>query len=150
MTVTAWDKVDLIGRTAPVYVDPGDSLQQVSKLMWTESVGAVLVGQPGRLLGIVSARDVVAELAQGSDLEHVTAGRLMTRGVVSVRTDDLVHEAVYRLIDEGICHLPVRDPDGEVVGLLSVHELLRPLLIEALETEERNSELAEHPGALFG
>ena len=125
-------QVSTLAHGAPVAALPGDTLRGVAHRMWAESVGALVVGDVRRPLGIVSERDVVSALAQGADPDTMTAAQAMTGHVIAIRPDDPVLDAASHMLDDAIRHLPLVDPSGTVVGVLSVRDLLRPLLLDAL------------------
>lgn len=58
--------------------------------------------------------------------------RAMSPGLLSAKTGDLLSEAALTMLSEGVRHLPVLDGEGRVTGVLSVKDLLQPLLLDAL------------------
>ena len=84
MTVTLRDHASEVIRS-PVIVGPDETLRDVSRTLWRESIGAAIVGSIDEAVGIISERDVVAELAQGADADSVTAERAMTGVIVAAR-----------------------------------------------------------------
>ncbi|HLF40427.1 MAG TPA: CBS domain-containing protein [Acidimicrobiia bacterium] len=132
MTSPTWARVESLTRHEPAFVAPHVPLRMVSEQMWARSVGTMLVGSPDRLLGIVSERDIVAALARGADPDVATAAGVMTTDIVSVRIGDTLYDAAVDMLDVGIRHVPVVDDHGAVTGVVSVRDLLRPLLVEAL------------------
>ncbi|MDQ1502781.1 MAG: hypothetical protein QOD57_508, partial [Actinomycetota bacterium] len=90
------------------------------------------VGTTKRAVGILSERDIVAALALGADPDEATAARGMSSDVVSVRPGDVVYDAAVDMLDLGIRHVPVLDERGAVLGMVSVRDLLRPLLMGTL------------------
>ena len=126
MTTHIVDPVGSITGRAPVFVDPEASLRQVAHTLWAESVGLLVVGDPHHPLGVISERDVVADLAQGGDPDVRTARDAMTSYLISLRREDRIYDAAGQMLDDGIRHLPVVDAEGTVVGVVSVRDLLRP------------------------
>lgn len=116
----------------PVLVAPDMSLREVARQLWSVDAGAAVVSVEGRPLGVVSERDVVALLAQGVDPDVVTAEQAMTRPAVSTRLDDRLLDVAFLMIDHRIRHVPVVDESGEVSGMVSVREVVRPLLRDVL------------------
>ncbi len=57
----------------------------------------------------------------------------MSHDVVSIRPDDTFYDAAVDMLDLGIRHVPVLDERGAVLGMVSVRDLLRPLLTASLE-----------------
>lgn len=115
-----------------VVVRPGETLRAVAHCLWEADVGAAIVADADGIAGIISERDIVAQLAQGADVDDVTARNAMTATVVSARPDDRVLDVFYRMIDATIRHVPVIDDDGAMHGMVSIRDLLRPLLIDTL------------------
>ncbi len=125
------DKVSALESRPTVFVEPDDTLRTVAHTLWVENVGASVVGDEHHLRGIISERDLVSQLAQGADPDVMTAEVAMTPHVIPVRGGDTVDDALYQMLDGAIRHLPVVEAGGEVVGMVSVRDLLRPLLADA-------------------
>lgn len=115
----------------PVLVAPTDSLRDVARVLWEESVGAAVVGTADAPAGVVSERDLVAHLAQGADPDVATAEEAMTRHLVSARPDDQLLDVAFIMLDGVIRHVPLVEERGTVVGMVSMRDLLRPLIIDA-------------------
>jgi CBS domain-containing protein len=121
-------KVESLKNREPVFAEPDATLRSVAHTMWVENVGALVVGDARRPLGIISERDLVSQTGQGADLDTVTAEQAMTSHLIAARTGDTLDDAAYQMLDDAIRHLPLVDGDGRVVGMVSVRDLLRPLL----------------------
>jgi CBS domain-containing protein len=110
-----------------VSVAPDTPVVEVARILDERRIGAVMVLDPrGRVLGILSERDIVRALARRAEgIAGLDAETLMTREVVMVRPDTPV-EAALRIMDEGYFrHLPVVGADGVLLGLVSVRDLAR-------------------------
>jgi CBS domain-containing protein len=116
----------------PVVIDPAATLRSAAHTMWLASVGLAIVGDVAHPRGVVSERDLVAALAQGADPDVVTAAQVMTSSMVSVRAHDPIYDVVGQMIDDGIRHVPIVDEGGTVLGMVSVRDVLQPLLLDAL------------------
>ena len=132
MTSPVWADIETVGSHEPMFVGPEDTLRHVAGLMWARSVGALLVGGPRCLLGIISERDLATAIAQGADPDTATAAGAMSHDIVSLRPGDTLYDAAVDMLDVGIRHVPVVDEHGTVQGMVSVRDLLRPLLVRAL------------------
>lgn len=133
MTSTMWTKIDQVARHEPVIVPPEMRLREAAAVMDRHGIGAVIVGTTKRAVGILSERDIVSSLASGANPDEATAARAMSSDVVSVRPADVVYDAAVDMLDLGIRHVPVLDEHGTVLGMVSVRDLLRPLLMGALD-----------------
>jgi CBS domain-containing protein len=92
-------------------------------------VGAVLVLDGERLVGVFTERDVLRAVAQGLTPE-ATVGDWMTRGPETIEPDETAEHAAVLMIHGGFRHLPVVE-DGNVVGILSIRDLMRAVLDDA-------------------
>ncbi|MEP6946656.1 MAG: CBS domain-containing protein [Acidobacteriota bacterium] len=111
------------------------SLREVAALMREGDMGAVPVVEDGKLIGIVTDRDmVVRAIAEGKDASTPVA-EAMTTELFTVKADDFVFEAVRLMGDKQIRRIPVVGPNGELAGIISMADI-------ALETED-DLEIAE-------
>lgn len=131
MDLTVRDRADHATRPALV-IPPDQSLREVARRLWEHAVGAAVVADEDDVLGVVSERDIVTQLALGADPDIAMAQEAMTKPVVSAHPDDPLLDVVFLMIDAGIRHVPVIDRDGEVTGMVSIRDLLRPLLVNCL------------------
>jgi CBS domain-containing protein len=107
-------------------VEPGAPLTEVAERMVERDVGAVLVLEQRRLAGILTERDVLRAVARGLD-ESTTVADWMTRDPDTLEADETTRQAATLMIHGGFRHLPVME-GGEVVGMLSIRDLMRIVL----------------------
>ena len=103
-------------------VEPATPLVEAARRMHDRRVGAVVVTEGGRLVGIVSERDVLRAVATGR--LDAPVRDLMTRAPETVGPDETAGHAGVLMIHGGFRHLPVVDGD-DVVGMLSIRDLVR-------------------------
>jgi CBS domain-containing protein len=108
-------------------VEPETSLADVARRMRLEDCGSAAVMQQGRLLGIVTERDLVQAIADGIDPQATTAGRFMSADPTTASPGDDVAVVAMRMIALGIRHLPVVDAAGAPIGMLSARGLAAAL-----------------------
>jgi CBS domain-containing protein len=118
----------------PVTIDEGATLRGTAHRLSVESVGAAVVLRKDRPVGIVSERDIVDALANGANPDAYTAGEAMTPQILTAGPYDRVLTAAIDMVDREIRHLPLFDDAGRCVGVVSMRELVRPLLVDALES----------------
>jgi CBS domain-containing protein len=111
-------------------VDPGDSVTDVAKRMVAKDVGAVLVYENAKLCGILTERDVLRAVADGLDDATLVRDR-MTANPETLDADDTTEHAAVLMIHGGFRHLPVMEA-GEVVGVLSIRDLMRVVLEDSV------------------
>ena len=107
-------------------VEPGLTLAEAARRMVSRGVGAVVVLEDGRLSGILTERDVLNAVAAGFR-EDAKVSEWMTRHPETVESSDSTDHAAALMIHGGFRHLPVVD-DDEVVGILSIRDLMRVAL----------------------
>jgi signal-transduction protein with cAMP-binding, CBS, and nucleotidyltransferase domain len=118
----------------PIMVDAEATVADAAEVLHDEQVGAVLVGSPDDLLGVLSERDVVDVVARGGDPRTTPVRQAMTASVIRVEVDDTILDAAVEAVDIGVRHLPVMD-GGLVAGVVSTRDLVLPLLLGALVGE---------------
>jgi CBS domain-containing protein len=107
-------------------VEPGLPLTEVADRMVARDVGAVLVLENERLVGILTERDVLRAVAGGLD-EGTVVADWMTRDPETMEPDEPIRQAAVLMIHGGFRHLPI--VEGErVVGMLSIRDLMRVVL----------------------
>jgi CBS domain-containing protein len=107
-------------------VEPGLPLTEVADRMVARDVGAVLVLEDERLVGILTERDVLRAVAGGLD-EGTIVADWMTRDPETMEPDEPIRQAAVLMIHGGFRHLPI--VEGErVVGMLSIRDLMRVVL----------------------
>jgi CBS domain-containing protein len=127
------DAVRTLVHRPPVDVLPGATVRSVAQTLATESVGMVIVRAPRRpgpgtrAAGLVSERDIVQWIADGSDPDTARAEDLMTAELASVRPDESIRTAALRMLENEVRHLPVVDGD-RVIGVISMRDALEALL----------------------
>ena len=111
-------------------VEPALPITEVAKRMVAKDVGAVLVFEEGRLSGILTERDVLRAVADGLDDTTLVRDR-MTANPETLDADDTTEHAAVLMIHGGFRHLPVIE-QGEVVGVLSIRDLMRVVLEDSV------------------
>jgi CBS domain-containing protein len=111
-------------------VEPSLRLADVARRMAVKDVGAALVTEGGRLVGILTERDVLRAVGQGIE-EDSTVADWMTRDPDTIEPDESIEHAAVLMIHGGFRHLPVTE-HGDVVGMLSIRDLMRVVLQDAV------------------
>lgn len=109
----------------PCTCSPNDSVQDVARTMRDHDCGAVPIIDSGRLVGIVTDRDLtVRALASGLDIESRVAD-VITREPVSCGVDAELSEVERVMSDQQVRRVPIVDADKRVVGIVSQADLAR-------------------------
>jgi CBS domain-containing protein len=100
------------------------------KLMAEKNVGALLVMDAGRLVGIITERDYARKvILKGKSSLDTPVREIMTDAVLCVHPDQSVEECMALMTDKHIRHLPVMDV-GKLIGVLSIGDLVKETISE--------------------
>ena len=120
---TSAPRVEVLMRAGLPSVDPSDRLAAAAARMRREGVGALAVVHDGRLVGILSERDLLRAVADGLSTDATPVADYMRAAPGVVRATDRAADAARAMVHLGARHLPVVS-DEEVVGVISVRDLL--------------------------
>jgi CBS domain-containing protein len=107
-------------------VASGERIKEVAQRMVERNLGAVLVLDGERLVGIMTERDLMRAVARGLHGDAVVA-EYMTKDPETIEPDETTQHAAVLMIHGGFRHLPVVERD-DVVGILSIRDLMRVAL----------------------
>ena len=120
-----------------VTTSPDATVGEVASVLRKEAIGAMVVlDDGGKVLGIVSERDIVNALGdpiRRRDLLESPVSALMTRNVVTCTPEDTVQTCMSLMTERRCRHLPVLH-DGAMIGIVSIGDLVKRRLDE-LEKE---------------
>jgi CBS domain-containing protein len=105
-------------------VDPETTIAEVARRMRTDDSDSVAVMSEGRLVGIITERDLVRAIADGVDPEQAKADVVMTADPATVDADEDVAMVAVKMMRLGVRHLPVVNKAGKPVGLVSARNLV--------------------------
>ncbi|MFP4207847.1 MAG: DUF294 nucleotidyltransferase-like domain-containing protein [Wenzhouxiangella sp.] len=145
---------------APITGDPQRSIAETAALMSRHQVSCVPLVQDGRLVGIVTDRDLRNRvLGRGLDATRPIV-EVMTADPVTVTAEHRIEDALVEMMRLGIHHLPVLDEQGELTSVISSGDLLRqqsphPLrLVRDIQRADNRAAIAtlahQGPGMLAG
>ena len=109
-------------------------------LLVDKNIGALAVIDGGKLVGIFSERDYARKvILQGKSSRETPVSDIMTRRVIAVTPDDSIGACMELMSGNKIGHLPVVSQDNatEVVGFLSISDIVRTIIAEQKNTIEQ-------------
>ncbi len=125
-----------------VCIEPTADLAAAAKLLSTHRIGALVVlDGDGRLVGILSERDIVRTMADtGSTVLQRPVAQVMTRNVSTCDVNDSITSVMDRMTKGKFRHMPVLDKD-RLIGMVSIGDVLK-WQIETIRERIHQLELA--------
>lgn len=121
-----------------VTASPEKSVSKAAGLMASKNVGAVLVVEGGKLVGIFTERDVVFRVvAKGLNPKETALGAVMTAEPITLGPSQLYGHALVVMQENGFRHVPVVD-DGVAIGIISSRNAMDPELEELISDHRRH------------
>lgn len=109
---------------------PDHSVLDAVKLMAEKEIGALLVMEGARLVGIVSERDYARKvILKGRSSEDTRVADIMTANVLYVHPDETVDDCMALMTEKRIRHLPIVEKE-QVIGVLSLGDLVKAVIAE--------------------
>ena len=126
-----------------ISVCPTDTVFEALQILAERNIGAVLVLEGSRLVGILSERDYARQvILKGKASKDTPVREIMTTSVVCVHPEYTIEECMALMTDKRFRHLPVL-ADDRLLGVLSIGDVVKALLDEqAFRIEQLESYIA--------
>ena len=108
----------------PISLQPHDSLAEAARLMESENVGAIVVTERKRPVGIVTDRDLAFAVCTGGRSPQDEVQTVMTCPVETISGDEGVYNATQKMMELAVRRLPVVNYMGTLIGLVTLDDLL--------------------------
>ncbi|MGZ4809689.1 MAG: CBS domain-containing protein [Thermoanaerobaculia bacterium] len=110
----------------PVTCAPATSLRLVAQLMADLDCAAIPIVDSGRLVGIITDRDIACRaVTTVDDAPARPAADFMTAHVIAIAPEESFEDAAVLMLDNHLHHLPVVNAEGEIVGIVAQSDLGR-------------------------
>jgi len=120
-----------------ISIDRGLSVLDAIKLMADKSVGALVVMQDGKLIGIVTERDYARKvIIKGRSSKSTRVDEIMTVNVSTTTPDQTVDECMGLMSAGRFRHLPVVE-NNDIVGVISIGDLVQAIIADQKEEIEQ-------------
>jgi CBS domain-containing protein len=114
-----------------ITVRPSATVLEVVGLLKEYNLGAVVVSPDGReVVGIVTERDIVRRLLEGTDFLSGPVSAIMTSDVQTCSAQDSVRSLMTTMTEQRIRHLPVVDDNGRLTGIVSIGDAVKSHITE--------------------
>ena len=139
-----------LARRPPVTIRRESTVLEAVRVMLNERVGAALVLEDGRAVGVFTERDLMGKVvAERRDPETTKVAAVMTSPVLTIPSEAEPAAALELMLEKHIRHLPIVDIQRRVIGILSMRYLMRHQ-IDRLQDRARSLEnylgSEGHPG----
>lgn len=115
-------------------VEPSATVFEALQLLSNYGVGAMIVMEKGKLVGIVSERDYTRKVAlQGKNSKETKVADIMTSKVISVTPQTGIRDCMTLMSQKKIRHLPVMD-GANVMGMISIRDIMDDIIADHEET----------------
>jgi len=126
------------GKPAMVTVGPDDSVFDALTLLAKFDIGALLVLEHGKLVGIFSERDYARKIIlKGKASKDTPVREIMSDKLSCVTLAQTVEECMALMTDKHVRHLPVLGPNDEVLSILSIGDLVKETISQQKFTIEQ-------------
>lgn len=116
-------------------IEPSATVYEALTVMADKGIGALLVMQSNKLIGMISERDYARKIIlTGRSSKSTAVSDIMSSPAWTVTLDTSVDDAMHIMTDQRIRHLPVLDGSNKVLGLVSLGDLVKWIITSHEQT----------------
>lgn len=131
-----------LGPDDVVTASKDSELREITEMLESENVGAVVITEGESPVGIVTDRDAALEIHQSDDVASVSVEEVMTDDPETIQEDEEAIEISRAINEHNIRRFPVVDEDGTLTGIVTLDDLVATIgeqLDDVAETIESQS-----------
>jgi CBS domain-containing protein len=117
-------RISTLALTPPVTVDSGSSVGGLVDQVQKQRVGCVLVCKDGRLVGIITERDMLLKVVARDVNYSEPVDKFMTPDPVTLSPDHTIGDAANLMNERRFRHIPVVGGDGQATGIVSIKDII--------------------------
>ena len=111
-------------------IEPGASVYGAMKLMADKGIGALMVMEGARVVGVISERDYARKvILEGRSSRTTQVKEIMTAHVLYAQPEQNIEECMAVMTERHVRHLPVIEED-KLVGVISIGDLVKSIITE--------------------
>ncbi|MGH7846436.1 MAG: CBS domain-containing protein [Candidatus Binatia bacterium] len=111
-------------------IAPDAAVYDAMKLMADKGIGALMVMEGAKVVGVFSERDYARKvILQGRSSRSTQVKEIMTGHVLYAQLDQNIEECMAVMTEKRVRHLPVME-EGKVVGVISIGDLVKSIITE--------------------
>lgn len=115
--------------TPPITAKDNTPVEEIAKLMNENNIGSVMITDSEcHLIGIITERDLIFAIANGKIGKNLPAYMIMTENPITIEPEAPIDEALQKMRENNIRHLPVVDPEKKPVGMVSLRDVIDAIL----------------------
>ncbi len=131
----------------PCFIAPETTLIEAAALMEKHHCGALFVGKPNKLQGVVTDRDItIKAIANGLTPENTLVKKIMTTHIESCFEQDSLRDAIKKMEKGRVLRLVVFNREKEVVGVVSHGDIAKAVLRNETERSHVSEDLIKAAG----
>ncbi len=122
---------DIMSRNL-VTADANSSIVDIARIMRDRRVSSVLITREGKVIGIITERDIVRRVvAEGRDLNNTKASDVMSSPIVAISEDAKLSDAALLMAQKRIRRLVIIDSSGNLVGIITTTDLSKYMALQS-------------------
>ena len=120
------------------FISPEATVYEGLQMMADQEIGALVVTDAGKIVGILSERDYARKVVlQGRSSQETKVREVMNSPAIAVEPDCSVNEAMCIMTERRVRHLPIMGQDGRVLGIVSLGDLVKWIITSHESTIEQ-------------